>query len=206
MDELQRISNRVTVMRDGRYIATVTTEGTSVDTIIAMMVGRQLENAGPMDVDTSRNEVVLEVQGLQRGDTIRDVSFQLRKGEILGFAGMMGAGRTEVARAIFGADPIDAGEIRVRGHLASIKSPADAVAYGIGYLSEDRKHFGLATGLDVKTNMALSSMQRFRKQGIFLDDGAIKQMAEQYVRQLSIKTSTIDHQRDFCLVAISKKS
>ncbi|WP_255459825.1 sugar ABC transporter ATP-binding protein [Herbaspirillum sp. Sphag1AN] len=192
MDELQRISNRVTVMRDGRYIATVTTEGTPVDTIIAMMVGRQLENAGPMDVDTSRNEVVLEVQGLQRGDTIRDVSFELRKGEILGFAGLMGAGRTEVARAIFGADPIDAGEIRVRGSLANIKSPADAVAYGIGYLSEDRKHFGLATGLDVKTNMALSSMQRFRKQGIFLDDGAIKQMAEQYVRQLSIKTPTID--------------
>jgi ribose transport system ATP-binding protein len=192
MDELRRISNRVTVMRDGKYIATVATASTPMDSIINMMVGRKLESASPVLANTAANEVVLEVRGLTRGQAIRDVSFQLRKGEILGFAGLMGAGRTEVARAIFGADPIDAGEIHVHGGKALIRSPADAVAHGIGYLSEDRKHFGLATGLDVKTNIAMSSMNRFLSKGLFLDEAAIRYTAQQYVRQLSIKTPSID--------------
>ncbi|MDB5767130.1 MAG: putative fucose transporter, ATP-binding component, partial [Collimonas fungivorans] len=188
MDELRQISNRVTVMRDGKYIATVPTATTSMETIIGMMVGRQLDNGDQAIPDTSGNDVVLEVKGLQRGAFIKDVSFSLRKGEILGFAGLMGAGRTEVARAIFGADRIDAGEIRVHGAKVTIRSPRDAVAHGIGYLSEDRKHFGLATGLDVKTNVAMSSMNRFLTQGLFLDQAAIRDTAQDYVRQLSIKT------------------
>jgi len=192
MDELRRISNRVTVMRDGKYIATVPTESTPIDTIIAMMVGRQLEGAKPVQVASELNDVVLEVRGLKRGSAIRDVSFQLRKGEILGFAGLMGAGRTEVARAIFGADPVDAGEVYIHGGRAFIKSPADAVAHGIGYLSEDRKHFGLATGLDVKTNIVMASMQRFRKQGLFIDQAAMRRTAQHYVSQLNIKTPNID--------------
>jgi ribose transport system ATP-binding protein len=192
MDELRQISNRVTVMRDGKYIATVPTAETPMDTIISMMVGRQLEGASGEVPDTSANDVVLEVKGLSRGSAIKDVSFKLRKGEILGFAGLMGAGRTEVARAVFGADPIDAGEIHVHGGRAMIKSPADAVAHGIGYLSEDRKHFGLATSLDVKTNVAMSSLGSFAKNGIFLDQAAIRRTAEGYVRQLGIKTPSID--------------
>jgi ribose transport system ATP-binding protein len=192
MDELRRISNRVTIMRDGKYIATVPTASTPMETIINMMVGRHLDSAGPVVADSSANEVVLEVRGLNRGKAIRDVSFQLRRGEILGFAGLMGAGRTEVARAIFGADAIDAGEIFIHGRKAVIKSPADAVAHGIGYLSEDRKHFGLATGLDVKTNIAMSSMNRFLSKGLFLDEAAIGETARNYVRQLSIKTPSID--------------
>jgi len=192
MDELRRISNRVTVMRDGKYIATVPTESTPIDTIIGMMVGRQLEGAKPVQVASELNDVVLEVRGLKRGSAIRDVSFQLRKGEILGFAGLMGAGRTEVARAIFGADPVDAGEVYIHGGRAFIKSPADAVAHGIGYLSEDRKHFGLATGLDVKTNIVMASMQRFRKQGLFIDQAAMRRTAQHYVSQLNIKTPNID--------------
>ncbi|WP_034301658.1 sugar ABC transporter ATP-binding protein [Herbaspirillum sp. RV1423] len=192
MDELRRISNRVTVMRDGKYIATVPTEETPIDTIIGMMVGRQLDSAGPVVADTSANDVVLEVKGLSRGSAIREVSFSLRKGEILGFAGLMGAGRTEVARAIFGADPLDAGEIFIHGGKAVIRSPSDAVAHGIGYLSEDRKHFGLATGLDVKANVVMSSMNRFLKKGLFLDQAAIRSTAQHYVRQLAIKTPSID--------------
>ena len=192
MDELRQISNRVTVMRDGKYIATVPTATTPMDTIIGMMVGRELDSSTPFIPDTFANEVVLEVKGLTRGTAIKDVSFRLRKGEILGFAGLMGAGRTEVARAIFGADPIDAGEILVHGGRAAIKSPADAVAHGIGYLSEDRKHFGLATGLDVKTNVVMSSMNRFLKRGLFLDQAAIRSTAQGFVKQLSIKTPSVD--------------
>lgn len=192
MDELRRISNRVTVMRDGKYIATVPTAETPIDTIISMMVGRQLDSAAPVVADSAQNAVVLEVKGLTRGNVIRDVSFQLRKGEILGFAGLMGAGRTEVARAIFGADPITAGDIFIHGGKAVIKSPADAVANGIGYLSEDRKHFGLATGLDVKANVAMSSMHTFLKKGVFLDQSAIRRTAENYVRRLAIKTPSVD--------------
>ncbi|EJN07710.1 sugar ABC transporter ATP-binding protein, partial [Herbaspirillum sp. YR522] len=127
MDELRQIADRVTVMRDGRYIATVPMQDTPMDTIISMMVGRQLDGGQGVAPDTSANDVVLEVRGLSRGRAIREVGFKLRRGEILGFAGLMGAGRTEVARAIFGADPIDAGEILIHGKRALIGSPADAV-------------------------------------------------------------------------------
>ena len=191
MDELRQISDRVTVMRDGQYIATVATASTPIDSIIAMMVGRHLESAEQNFPDTCGNDIVLEVKGLARGAHIRNVSFTLRKGEILGFAGLMGAGRTEVARAIFGADPLDAGEIRVHGAKVAIASPKDAVACGIGYLSEDRKHFGLATGLDVKTNLILASMNQFLSLGLFLDQAAIEHSAAGFVQQLSIKTPSI---------------
>lgn len=167
MDELRQIASRVTVMRDGQYVDTVPTATTPVETIIGMMVGRQLDSAPRHPGHGMQSEVALEVKGLTRGTTIRDVSFTLRKGEVLGFAGLMGAGRTEVARAVFGADPIERGEIRVHGQQVSIRSPKDAVRHGIGYLSEDRKQFGLATGMDVKTNVALSSMERFVSLGFF---------------------------------------
>ncbi|HEY9064409.1 MAG TPA: sugar ABC transporter ATP-binding protein, partial [Burkholderiaceae bacterium] len=191
MDELRQIADRVTVMRDGRYIATTTMAGTSVDTIIGMMVGRALADTANEFRDTSGHDVVLEVEGLTRGHAIRDVSFALRKGEILGFAGLMGAGRTEVARAIFGADKLDAGTIRVHGMPVSIKSPADAVAHGIGYLSEDRKHFGLATGLDVETNIALASLASFVGGHLLLDQAGMRSAAERYVKQLQIKTPSV---------------
>ena len=193
MDELRQIADRVSVMRDGKYIATVPMQDTSMDTIISMMVGRALDGEQRIPPDTSRNDVVLEVRGLNRGRAIRDVSFTLRKGEILGFAGLMGAGRTEVARAIFGADPLESGEIIIHGGKAVIKSPADAVAHGIGYLSEDRKHFGLAVGMDVQANIALSSMGRFTRVG-FMDQRAIREAAQVYVRQLAIKTPSVEQQ------------
>jgi ribose transport system ATP-binding protein len=193
MDELRQIADRVSVMRDGKYIATVPMQDTSMDTIISMMVGRALDGEQRTPPDTSRNEVVLEVRGLNRGRAIRDVSFQLRRGEILGFAGLMGAGRTEVARAIFGADPLDSGEIFIHGGKAMIRQPADAVAHGIGYLSEDRKHFGLAVGMDVQANIALSSMGRFTRAG-FMDQRAMREVAQAYVRQLAIKTPSVEQQ------------
>ncbi len=194
MDELKQISDRVTVMRDGQYIATVPTAGTPIDTIIGMMVGRQLDHTQHSFPQTANNEVALEVKGLRRGSAIKDVSFTLRKGEILGLAGLMGAGRTEVARAIFGADRLDAGDIRVRGAAVRIHSPADAVAHGIGYLSEDRKHFGLATGLDVQTNIVLASLRSFVSAGLMLDQAAMRKTATEYVERLDIRTPSVEQQ------------
>ncbi|MBO9412466.1 MULTISPECIES: sugar ABC transporter ATP-binding protein [unclassified Ruegeria] len=188
MDELKQIADRVTVMRDGEYVGTVGAAETPISQIIAMMVGREV-NEKPLDVpDLGDAEVSLEVSGLNRGKEIKDVSFSVQKGEILGFAGLMGAGRTEVARAIFGADVKDSGTIRVHGQEVSIKSPKDAVTAGIGYLSEDRKHFGLATGMNVRDNIALASMDLFTGTGGVLNDGEISTTAKGYIAQLGIRT------------------
>ncbi len=197
MDELKRISDRVTVMRDGQYIGTVPTAETSMDTIINMMVGRPLFTGDGPTPAPQNADVVLEVKNLNRGRVIKNVSFQVRKGEILGFAGLMGAGRTEVARAIFGADKIDSGEIIVHGQKVSIKTPTDAVKYGIGYLSEDRKHFGLATGMDVESNIVLTTMKRFLTGGFFLKQKAIRETALNFVKQLDIKTPSVSQKVAF---------
>ncbi len=188
MDELKRIADRVTVMRDGEYVATVGAADTSISSIIAMMVGREVKEEPVEAPDLSDAGIALEVSGLSRGREIRDVGFTLRKGEILGFAGLMGAGRTEVARAIFGADPKDAGSIRVHGKDVSVNTPHDAVAAGIGYLSEDRKHFGLATGMNVRDNIALASMKTFTGRGGVLNEGAMRKAAQDYIRKLGIRT------------------
>ncbi len=188
MDELKQIADRVTVMRDGEYVGTVGAAETPISQIIAMMVGREV-NEEPLDVpDLGDAEVSLRVTGLSRSNEIHDVSFSVQKGEILGFAGLMGAGRTEVARAIFGADPKDGGEIQVHGQVVSIKTPTDAVKAGIGYLSEDRKHFGLATGMNVRDNIALASMDLFISKGGVLSDAEMATTAQSYIKQLGIRT------------------
>jgi len=125
---------------------------------------------------------------------IRDVSFTLRKGEILGFAGLMGAGRTEVARAVFGADPIDSGEIYVRGRRAHIRSPLDAVQHGIGYLSEDRKRYGLTLGMDVENNIALAAMRKFLGAFGWVNRSATRATAQRLVDALSIRTPSLQQQ------------
>ncbi len=191
MDELQQISNRVTVMRDGRFIATLPTAGTAMSTIIGLMVGRQIDDSRPEIPDTQAQPVALQVQGLSRGKAVQDVSFSLRRGEILGLAGLMGAGRTELARLVFGADPRDAGQIRVHGQPVDIRSPSEAVARGIGYLSEDRKHFGLATGLDVETNIVLAHLRSFANRAGWLDDAEVRSTAQRYVEQLDIRTPSV---------------
>ena len=188
MDELKQISDRVTVLRDGEYVATVLTETTSVQAIIGMMVGRTLTDVSPAQALASQGEVALEVKNLNCGPLVRNVSFALRKGEILGFAGLMGAGRTEVARAIFGADPLTSGEIVVNGVKAAIKSPSHAVAQGIGYLSEDRKRFGLATGMDVESNIVMSNLKKFLSFNFFLRRPMIRKTASHFINLLNIRT------------------
>jgi ribose transport system ATP-binding protein len=190
MDEVKRIADRVTVMRDGQYIDTLPAASTQMSTIIQMMVGRELADQHRA-TGTAGTEEVLRATGLNRGDTIRDVSFSLKRGEILGFAGLMGAGRTEVARAIFGADPLDSGTIHIHGKAQKIASPADAVANGLAYLSEDRKHFGLVTGMSVRDNITMASWRRYISSGLFMKDDALGKVAEDYVRKLKVKTPHI---------------
>lgn len=191
MDELKRIADRVTVMRDGRYVDTVQAADVTVDQVISMMVGRKLYEVVKGKRADAEAETVLEVRGLSRGKAIRDVSFTAKKGEILGFAGLMGAGRTEVARAIFGADPIDSGRIFVRGKEVRIRTPADAVRNGIGYLSEDRKRYGLAGGLSVETNIVMASMRRFVRALGVVNRKETKRESLAYVASLAIKTPGI---------------
>lgn len=192
MDEIKVITDRVTVMRDGGYVGTLITKDSTKDDIINMMVGRVIyedpktESAVPKDAP-----VVLKVEHLNAGKMVKDVSFELRKGEILGFSGLMGAGRTETARALFGADPKESGDIYVNGKKVDIKTPQDAVKCGIGYLSEDRKRFGIVVAKTVAENSTMASLENFMK-GIFIDKKKENQVAQQYVETLKTKTPGVD--------------
>ncbi|MCC7208830.1 MAG: sugar ABC transporter ATP-binding protein [Anaerolineae bacterium] len=191
LDELFVISDRVTVMRDGRFVDTVNTGATDKGRIISMMVGRTIYESAPEVPEATDREILLEVHNLNRGRQIRDVSFTLKRGEILGFAGLMGAGRTEVARAIFGADRVDSGRIVVRGKPVQIHSPTDAVRHGIGYLSEDRKRYGLTLGMDVEANIVLASMRKFLNSIGLVNRPRTRQTASQFVDTLSIRTPSL---------------
>jgi ribose transport system ATP-binding protein len=192
MEEIKRIADRVTVIRDGEYIDTLDAGTASTPDIIALMVGRAIDTeARPEGVRADR-EVVLSVEGLTTKTLLTDVSFDLRHGEILGFAGLMGAGRTEVARALVGADRIDAGTITLHGKRVRIANPADAARLGIGYLSEDRKRFGLLLDQDVKANIALSALHERFTTGGFIRDRALRADAGRYVGSLRIKTPSLD--------------
>ncbi len=191
MDEIKQITDRITVMRDSRYVDTVNTADTTIDRIISMMVGRTIFEDRPALPEDQGQAVVLEVKDLNRGKVLKDINFSLKRGEILGFAGLMGAGRTEVARAVFGADPIDSGEIYVHGKKAHIHNPSDAVRHGIGYLSEDRKRYGLALGMDVETNVVLASMRKFLSALGIVNAQRTRSTAETQVQNLAIKTPGI---------------
>ncbi|WP_256757100.1 sugar ABC transporter ATP-binding protein [Cohnella sp. WQ 127256] len=192
MAELKRITDRITVMRDGTYIDTVNTAEVSIDRIIAMMVGREIYQPAKPDRQKSNDqEHVFEVRNLNRGKGVKNVSFTLGKGEILGVAGLVGAGRTETARAIFGADPIDSGEIFVHGRKVQINGPHQAVMHGIGYLSEDRKHYGCLLEMDVKTNVALASLGKFTKFFSWMNDKHMASASKKVVEDLKVKTPGI---------------
>ena len=191
MDELAQITDRVTVMRDGEYVGTLVTAESSKAEIIKMMVGRTVFEAPKEKSNVPpQAPVVLSVRNLCAG-FVRDVSFDLHKGEILGFAGLMGAGRTEVARALFGADPQESGEILIQGEKVQIRTPQDAVQHGIGYLSEDRKRYGLVVEKTVQENSLLAAMEKHLR-GIFIDTSRNREEAKQYVDRLRIKTPSVE--------------
>lgn len=190
MEEIMEMTDRITVMRDGEFITTLNTPETNLDEIINAMVGRTIYEEPKSHSNVPANApIVLEVKNLTSSD-VKDVSFQLHKGEILGFAGLMGAGRTETARLIFGADPITGGEIYKNGTKLHIKTPEDAVQAGIGYLSEDRKRFGLAVGLSVADNTVLSDLEHFSTAGI-VNDKKIREITSEYIKKINIKTPSV---------------
>lgn len=192
MDEIKVITDRVTVMRDGTYVGTLITKECTKEDIINMMVGRVIyEEPKTQSTVPKDAPVVLKVEHLNAGKMVQDVSFELRKGEILGFSGLMGAGRTETARALFGADPKESGDIYINGEKVTINNPQDAVNCGIGYLSEDRKRFGIAVQKTVAENTTMAAMQNFMK-GIFIDKKKEARVAQEYVDALATKTPGVD--------------
>ena len=192
MDEIKVITDRVTVMRDGTYVGTIITKDSTKDDIINMMVGRVIYEDPKTESNVKADApVVLKVEHLNAGKMVRDVSFELRKGEILGFSGLMGAGRTETARALFGADKKDSGEIYINGKKVEINSPEDAVKCGIGYLSEDRKRYGCVVGKTVAENTTMASLENFMK-GLFINKKKEEASAWEYVKALKTKTPTVD--------------
>jgi ribose transport system ATP-binding protein len=191
LEEMKEIVDRVTILRDGRHISTDDFGAVTVDEIVARMVGRSLEEKFPERTSKPTEEVLFSVEGLARKGVFHDVSFTLRRGEILGFAGLMGAGRTEVARTIFGADPHDGGTISFGGRKLSIRSPRDAIAEGIAYLSEDRKSQGLAIKMSVAQNMTLANTDEVSNGFGFIDFKKEARVAQQYVDLLNIRTPSI---------------
>jgi ribose transport system ATP-binding protein len=191
LDELKHIVDRISIFRDGHSVSTDDYSAIGMDEIVNRMVGRKLENKFPPKVNIPTKEKLLEVHNIVRAGVLHDISFDLYRGEILGIAGLMGAGRSELGRAIFGADPIDSGEVMMNDRRLSLHSPADAIKAGIAYLSENRKEDGLAVKMQLAENVTMANVQEIsRRFGVLsrhLEMGA----AQRYVRDLTIRTPNL---------------
>jgi ribose transport system ATP-binding protein len=190
VNEVRKISDRVHVLRDGDYIDCLEKEDITEDKIIELMVGRKLESIfDKLSVEVG--EVVLEVKNLSTANLLKNISFQLRKGEILGFAGLVGAGRTELMRVLFGADNKLTGDIYIDGKKVKIHSPEDAIKLGIGFITEDRKKQGLLLGMQVKENVSIASPDLISNEFGIVKEIADIELSEKYVKKLRIKTPNI---------------
>lgn len=190
MEEIFALADRITVMRDGKYVGTKMADEIDRNGLIKMMVGRNLDEQYPV-IDKEIGEVVLEVKNLCTDALLKNISFELRKGEILGLAGLVGAGRTETARAIFGADAKSSGEIRVHGKKVEIHKPKDAIKEGIALIPEDRKKHGALLDMTIRDNISFIVIKELSKGG-FVDRGADRKMSEKYIQELTIKTPTME--------------
>lgn len=192
LEELAQIADRATVLRDGTFINTVDYRTVKIDDLIAMMVGRDLGDIYPQRANKPSEEVVLEVNHLNRKGVFSDVSFRLKRGEILGFTGLMGAGRSEVARAIFGADAIDSGEINLFGRPVEINNVHEAIQLGVAYLTEDRKKDGLALGMSVQDNIMLSSFDDYANGAGVINERTSREISQKLRDKLRIKTPSLE--------------
>lgn len=190
MDEIYEITDRITVLRDGQYIATKNTNELDKNALIALMVGRQINDLF-LENNSIKGESILSVQNLNKKGKFKDINFEVHAGEVLGIAGLMGAGRTEIARAIFGLDKYDSGEIIIKGNKVEIKSPEDAIKNGIGYVSEDRKALGFIPALSIKENISLSSLGNFAKTW-FVNASNEHEAATRLSTDLKIKSTSIN--------------
>jgi len=190
MDEIYQIADTITVLRDGKYIGTKSAAELDHKSLITMMVGREINTLFP-EKSLPKEEVVLSVKNLSQRGKFDNISFDVHAGEVVGIAGLMGAGRTEIARAIFGLDAFSSGEIVLKGHKITVKSPRDAIKNGIGYVSEDRKGVGFIPALSVKHNITLASLSKHTKAGM-IQDKSESAVATQMINDLKIKASGMD--------------
>jgi len=197
MDEIFRIADEITIIRDGKWIESGPASDYDANRLVARMVGREITNVFPKEHDIPIGEVVLEVKNLTQskedGGRFENISFQLRKGEILGFAGLVGAGRSEVMRAIFGLDPLTSGEVYIDGKKVDIRSTSDAIREGLAMVSEDRKGYGLVLGRNIRDNISLVNLKDFAKNGL-IDDKKIIERSNEMVELLNIKIANLDVQ------------
>jgi inositol transport system ATP-binding protein len=192
MDEVFSISDEITVFRDGTWVSTENAKDMTREGLISLMVGRELTALFPKS-DAKIGEVILEVKNLNRGRQVKDVSFSVRRGEILGFAGLMGSGRTEVLETVFGIHAAESGSIKVNGKEIKIREPFQAIAAGIGLLTEDRKKTGIMGVLSVRDNMSVAALPRFTLGGI-LRKPMIEKQCEEQRQALSLKTPSLNQQ------------
>jgi ABC-type sugar transport system ATPase subunit len=190
LDEVFRMADAVSVLRDGRHVGTHATRELTPDRLIALMVGRSLD-LSTRRVPADRGAVALEARGLSLRGRFRDVSLAVRRGEVLGIAGLMGAGRTSLLHALYGLEPADAGEIRIGGQPAAIRTPADALALGVALVGEDRGRLGLVPGLPVRYNITLATLRRWCR-GPFVDPARECETADGQIRALGVKVAHRD--------------
>ena len=192
LSEIFEIADTVTVLRDGQYVCDAQVKDIDEDFLVTKMVGRAIENIyGQRQQDSVIGDVLFEAKAISRSGAFEQVSFQIRQGEIVGFAGLVGAGRTEVGRAIFGAEPIEAGALYLEGRQLQIAAPDQAIAQGIGYMSEDRKTQGLYLRFDIRTNFVANHLQDFCGPGDFLSEAQIETYAHANVKKFNIMTPSI---------------
>lgn len=192
--EVLELADRVTVLRDGRLIEARTVEGLTSSAMIELMVGRELADVFPKR-EVEIGEVVLEAEGLTRAGEFQDIDFTVRAGEIVGFAGLVGAGRTEVARALFGLDKLDSGKIRINGNEVDTSSPKRAIAAGVAYVPEDRKRDGIIPALPIQHNITLGILRRIRRFG-WIPRRAERRIARERVEEMRVSPPTIDNRVD----------
>lgn len=190
MEEIFEISDQVTVMRDGVSVSHKPTDETNYNEIVRNMVGRDLEDYYP-EIGSYSEDVLLEVKKLTRAPVFKDVSFSLHSGEILGFSGLMGAGRTEIMRTIFGIDSLDEGEIYLKGKKTKINNPHDAISEGIGFLTENRKEEGLILDFSVRDNISMTSFEEFSQYG-WIKEKAEDEFVDLLIQRLVVKTENPD--------------
>ena len=191
MPEVFRLCDRISVLRDGRYVGTLDRAAASEDEVVRMMIGRSVEAYLPQHTSGTGGNVVLRVKGLSSPGKFRDVSFDVHAGEIVGFAGLVGAGRSEIAKAVFGLDPQASGQVELEGKQLPRGKVRTAIRRGIGLLPEDRKRQGLVLGMSGRQNFSLSMLDRLRRLG-FLDKRREKRGAAEYFEKLRVKTPSLD--------------
>jgi ribose transport system ATP-binding protein len=195
LEEVFEVGDRITVLRDGKWIASMNVQDATMETVVQAMVGRTIDRLFPRDFRAEKGEVALAVRNLHRHRVLQDINITVRCGEIVGLAGLVGAGRTELARVIFGADPYDAGEVAIFGRTAR-GSPAACVAIGVGFLPEDRKREGLALILPMRENVVVASLRRLFPTGI-IQRAKEHTVVTEFVRSLDIATPSINRMTKF---------